>query len=268
MSHTHINTIRHICENKPLTFHLWSDLHMEISEFNIENYKPSASILLLGGDIDIPYSDRYCSLLKKVSKLHELIFIIMGNHEYYKSSIQASNLNMHKMCKAIAPNIIFLNNSSYDLWNGYRIIGTTLWSDIEDDQRSDINCFIADYRLIDGWSIPCNNSQYALNIKFLKNEIERAIIDNIRLIVLTHHAPLTSGTSKSIHEGSQLSSAFKSDLSHIMGDPIAIWCFGHTHYCSNQIIKGTHVVSNQRGYVHELNREVDDFDISKIYMPI
>jgi len=35
----------------------------------------------------------------------------------------------------------------------------------------------------------------------------------------------------------------------MMNKPIVCWCFGHTHYSSDQIINGVRLVSNQLGYL-------------------
>lgn len=245
-----------------IQFQLWSDIHLEISNLNLSKFKASAPILLLGGDIGIPNSDRYCALLNKLFPLYEYIFIICGNHEFYGSRICDVENEMNKMCTKISSNIIFLNNSTYDIFDDYRIVGTTLWSDIEDDQRSDINCFLADFRQIEGWTIGRNNARYKLNVKFLEEEKIKAISDNKKLIIMTHHAPLTNGVSQIKNHGSPLSSAFQSDLKYMITNPIKAWCFGHTHYCSHQFINNIQVISNQRGYTDEgIN-----FNIYKVYI--
>lgn len=248
-----------------IQFQLWSDIHLEISKLYLGKFVATAPILLLAGDIGLPESDRYCAFLHKLYPLYEYIFIICGNHEFYGSRICDIEVKMTRMCNNISKNIIFLNNSSFDLPNNYRIIGSTLWSDIEDDQRSDINCFLADFRQIDGWSTERNNIHHKLNIKFLENEKIKALADNKKLIIMTHHAPLVKGVSQPKHDGSILSSAFQTDLSYMMNYPIKVWCFGHTHHCSYQNINNIHIISNQRGYLENYEREDKDFDINKVY---
>ena len=51
------------------------------------------------------------------------------------------------------------------------------------------------------------------------------------------------------------STGFSTDLTHMMRDPrlvaIHTWCFGHTHYNSDQRVHGVRLVSNQCGYAGE-----------------
>ena len=39
------------------------------------------------------------------------------------------------------------------------------------------------------------------------------------------------------------------DLEGLMGGPVVLWGFGHTHLSSDEVINGTRVVSNQLGYI-------------------
>ena len=44
------------------------------------------------------------------------------------------------------------------------------------------------------------------------------------------------GTSDPRFEGGDIQSAFATDLKYLMGNPIALWCFGHTVSYYNKII--------------------------------
>jgi hypothetical protein len=47
--------------------------------------------------------------------------------------------------------------------------------------------------------------------------------------------------------------AFASDLSDLMGgDRVALWIYGHTHRVADLDVRGTQIVSNPRGYPHDL----------------
>jgi len=97
-------------------------------------------------------------------------------------------------------------------------------------------------------------------VRFLEKEARAATDAQVNLLVLTHHTPSFRGTSDPSFsaEPSGMSSAFSSDLEHMLQDPgmaaINTWCFGHTHYNSDQLISGVRLVSNQRGYVDRIAR--------------
>lgn len=233
-----------------LCFQLWSDLHLETCDLTLPTeYRALAPYLLLAGDIGVPGGATYRALLDKVASAHELVFVTTGNHEYYGSSIQHTDETMQSMCRVAGANVVFLNNAAYDIPGlPWRIVGTTLWSHVQSHQKLDVACLVSDHRLIDGWGIGHNNARHALGVAFIRSEIARAKADGVRLVVMTHHAPLIHGVCHPRHDGSQLSSAFQTDLTDLMGPPVSSWCFGHTHHCSSQVVNGTHVVSNQRGF--------------------
>jgi predicted phosphodiesterase len=55
-----------------------------------------------------------------------------------------------------------------------------------------------------------------------------------------------------------LAGAFASDLTELMGgDRARVWIFGHTHRAADLDVRGTHVLSNPRGYPHEPVLEFD-----------
>ena len=92
-----------------------------------------------------------------------------------------------------------------------------------------------------------NENQYTLN------EIDKAKNDGKDLVVITHHAPHLIGTCRPEHDGSQFSSVFATDLSHLFIEPIKTWAFGHTHHSVNKYVNGIKLVANQRGLSYEKN---------------
>jgi hypothetical protein len=89
-------------------------------------------------------------------------------------------------------------------------------------------------------------------LKFLKDEIQKSKENKEVVVVLTHHAPLKTGTS--FYEGKKfksVNSAYATNLKSMMGSPLFLWAFGHTHFTSHQNVKGTIVQSNQVGYYWE-----------------
>jgi hypothetical protein len=141
-----------------------------------------------------------------------------------------------------------------DLSNDIRIVGTTLWSHVPSSNASDVACFIADYRRIGGLRIEDTNRMHAEDVAYLEKEISLAEANGVRLVIVTHHAPLLSMTSHEKNRGSTLNCAFATDLSHLVDRPgVAKWIFGHTHF-SCDLGK---VVSNQRGLTAEESSTFD-----------
>ncbi len=71
-----------------------------------------------------------------------------------------------------------------------------------------------------------------------------------KTVVVIHHAP--SPVAQLPQEPvSPISGAFWSDLEYLMGNHIDAWFFGHTHHSVDNFVKGTRLVSNQRGYPRE-----------------
>lgn len=229
-----------------MKFHLLSDLHLEISPFTLNKPK-DADILILAGDIGDPTSNDYRDLIEKTSNLYKYVFIVKGNHECYGYDLQKTGQKIAHVVDKFS-NVFYLQKRTIDIEENIRILGVTLWSDIMDYQRSDIGCFLADFRLIKEWNIENNNHEHFKDVKFIKNEINRAKEDNKKLIIITHHAPSYRGTSRPEHSGNSLSSAFCTDLEYLFNDPIKAWVFGHTHHSCKLLINNIPLISNQKGY--------------------
>jgi hypothetical protein len=75
-------------------------------------------------------------------------------------------------------------------------------------------------------------------LKWLKLEISEATKKREIIVVFTHHAPIAEGIISPKHEKSNLNSAFCSYLNSILGGNVVLWCFGHTHFSSDQLVNG------------------------------
>ncbi len=149
-----------------------------------------------------------------------------------------------------------------------RFLGTTLWSDIPPKYEAEVGRCLNDYHTIrikpDQQSsrhllVSDTTKWFKEEVAFLETEINNALQNKENVCVLTHHAPLVLGTSHPKYNGSSINSAFSSDLERLMGKNVHVWCYGHTHYSSFQICKGTRVISNQTGYFTELATSESNF---------
>src|SRR5581483_308437 len=95
-----------------------SDLHLELRD-PFPSIVPSAPILFLAGDICSLYGKhilKYYIFLRWISKKFERVFIVLGNHEYYHSSIPRAEAIAKRICQVINPDkIILLQCNRYHL---------------------------------------------------------------------------------------------------------------------------------------------------------
>lgn len=193
--------------------------------------------------------ESYKRFLGECAAAFDHVFIISGNHEYYGHDIRTVDEHIPSLSKSF-DNVTYLNCTGVDITGtDLRIIGTTLWSEIKEDQMSDIRYSLSDFQCIRKWSIEENQMKHKQCLNFIKQELKNPG----RLIVMTHHPPvLKCGHPK--HTGSSMSSAFKNDLGHLIlqnTDKIAAWMYGHDHYSMQFKLGNTTIMSNQIGYPGE-----------------
>jgi len=240
-----------------------SDIHVEfprvpeiIAEKIPTALEPHAPYLALLGDIGMPGTEKYRNLLLTAASKFKKVFVIAGNHEYYKGTYHDQKRRIQEVCNEKSDTLVFMDKTSI-LVDGVRILGTTLWSHVPNEHAVIISRSINDYNLIQveegdkfkKLTTAISNSWFEDERKWLHDEIEAAKGRGEKVIVLTHHAPSFKQTSAPEHDGSPNNGAFATNLEYMMGPPVVAWCFGHTHYSSDQIINGTRVVSNQVGYI-------------------
>lgn len=233
-----------------------SDLHFEFGEGFITNTN-NAKVLLLAGDIlvanDNITKQYYGSLVKEMVKQYDYVLAIPGNHEYYDGDIDEVNAYLDAWYTSLG--VTFLQNRSIVI-DGYKIIGTTLWSDIDPLRSFMITQQVSDFYLI-SWK---NKRFFADDAKTLFDEQLNYLIDELETdmpcIVMTHHAPSYQSIAPQ-YALSDINSAFASNLDNVIKAyrPV-LWVHGHMHNSSDYYIDNTRIVCNPRGYVH---REAQQF---------
>lgn len=263
-----------------------SDLHLDmyknIREIKFKNIlKPCAPYLALLGDIAQVNSKIYFEFLDWVSKQFQYTFIVLGNHEFYEQDVCETIEKVKLFCSKYN-NLYFLNNNEYVVTINntyYHILGSTLWSYIPYSAQNICQFAINDYNYIiynkRHLTTTDTNNFHKEAVDWLKTSIDN-IINEIKedkneneynehkIIVFTHHAPLLKGVSDPKYElgGRELNYAFCSNLEYLIKNPIVLWGFGHTHYCSNFIKNNVRVTSNCRGYVNETDKYKIDYVIN------
>ena len=252
-----------------------SDLHLEFyrPQDIIEKVKikVNAKYIALLGDIcacgtnDIANMEKF---LDHYSPKYELIFWLPGNHEFYSGkksyrSIDEIIVRCKKLCKKY-DNVIFLNNKHCDLKiNGtqYRIIGTTLWTDIPKNKESYVLNNMNDYNhiyvtgeqymgIIKMEGIvrlsPANvNAMHAKSVRYIHRHLRESPYP---LIILTHHKPFVDKLEDPDDRHIGYESDQLSYLSEKAKSNIKIWAYGHTHKRFNEVVENVHFISNPKGY--------------------
>mmetsp|Transcript_19896 Transcript_19896/g.27798 ORF Transcript_19896/g.27798 Transcript_19896/m.27798 type:complete len:294 (+) Transcript_19896:38-919(+) len=253
----------------PFQIQLMSDLHLE---FGIEpQFDAKAPILILAGDIGNPRSlnGLYQKFLGEQSKRYEWVLLLAGNHEYYANEYHIAKIQIQELCNTF-PNVKFMDKLKFE-YQGVVFLGATLWSCITPEAEEVVSSYVNDYKKITILDPPenpntteCAQPQarritvadtvkwHMEELSWIKTNIAEAVKNNQKVVVITHHAPLTKGVNPPEYEAdnghSIINQAFVNNLRSMMGEPILCWCFGHTHYSCDFNVNGTRIISNQFGY--------------------
>lgn len=241
-----------------------SDIHLELYPKNnkiVFDDTDIDNILILAGDIGNPSKKIFYNFIEKCSKSFYLVIFVKGNHEIYGNSIENTEKNIIDIVKKFK-NVVYLEKSFHDIPNtNYRILGTTLWSDLNYKHKYEISESLNDFYQIKNFDFYTYKNEYSKSLEFLTKEIENNKSINKTLIIITHHAPLIEGTSNPIYKESNINSCFSSDLSELITKntkSIKYWIFGHTHWSSRIKLCDTEIISNCKGY----NSEKTNFDLN------
>ncbi len=236
----------------------FSDLHLEffkrLNPIWIKSLiKRDADVLILAGDIGYPTSQLYKDFLIEINPMFERVYLITGNHEYYSDkSIDENN--------QIIKNIITNNNLSnvklllndWEEYKGYRFVGSTLWSKINDP-----NYLINDFKCIKNMSVDKYNDLHKESVNFIETAVRES---ELPVVVITHHLPSNTLNDPKYQSFSKYNQCFSSELDYLISNPIVAWFYGHTHTGSFKEINGVKLCCNPIGYPDENSNQ--DFNKS------
>lgn len=239
-----------------------SDIHFEFlpklkSNWVINIIKKNSDILVLAGDIGYPDSYNYKDFLINMNSMFQRIYLIAGNHEYYSKKSMDTNINIiRKIIKENnLTNIKFLSNE-YEDYQGYRFIGSTLWSKILNPDY-----LINDFDQIPNLTPTIYNELHNECIDFITKTLDDSKEKNIPVIMITHHLPSLTLNDSKYKKYSNYNQCFSSELDYLIHDPIILWIYGHTHTTSDKIINGIRMVCNPIGYPNENHQSNFNLDI-------
>lgn len=242
-----------------LTIRYFSDLHLEmirvqgtkVMERLFQEIPPGLDeVCILAGDIGCPKHLNYDLFMEFISRSFKKTFVIAGNHEYYGRPMDETRDFMKSYFEKFH-NITFLDNT-WEIYEGYCFVGTTLWSQVTDPTFK-----INDVFRIPGLDVEEYNRLHHACVEFLDT------LNQENCIVITHHLPSRS----LIHERYLTSTMrpyhqwFASDLD-LFRPNIKAWFYGHTHTPSETTILGIPCLCNPIGYPGE--NKILDFGKTRI----
>ena len=273
--------LRSLLTTSSVSFQTVSDLHLEVNrQYPSYDIPVCANNLILAGDVGrLADYDDYRNFLQKETDRFELVFLVLGNHEFYNGSFAAGLEKARRLEQEPSLNgrLIFLHQGRYDVpESNVTVLGCTLWSKVSLESGDIVQLKIKDFQKIDGWTVDDHNARHDSDLAWLLGEIQSIQDENknvkrgVRkqsILVVTHHAPLLRGTSSPEHAQNAWRFAFGTDILPQVSDGLKTWVFGHTHYTADFKEGRVRVVSNQRGYVlpwTDTKKTKDRFDVKKV----
>ncbi|KAL2000404.1 hypothetical protein VTN02DRAFT_3169 [Thermoascus thermophilus] len=249
-------------EETRVRFQILSDLHLEVSQsYSTYTIPPKAPYLILAGDIGrLCDYDSYKLFLQRHCAQFRRVFLVLGNHEFFTLSRaealeRADNLQRDpELCGKLT----VLNRTRVDIEDAkVTILGCTLLTRVDPEAKETVAEKVGDFRHIRDWTVEDHNAAHEVDVRWLKAQLatlKRQSPDR-KVLVVTHHAPTSCGTSDPAHAESPLRTAFCTEL--LRGEAgswpgiesAKVWVFGHTHWCTEFQMGGITVVANQRGRV-------------------
>ena len=247
-----------------------SDLHLEFAEncayLEKQPLAVTGDILLIAGDtayLDLPDSgvDTYSryAFWDWASEHYQQVVVCFGNHDFYGHYDLATLPDGY--CKEIRSNVQAYYNGVVHL-NDIDIIVSTLWAHIEP-----YNSYMTERGVNDFYRIRYNgyrlssdtfNEEHERCLRFVKKAVEESRAKC--KIVLTHHVPTGLCTAPEFRDR-VIYGAFTVELGdYIAESGIDYWIYGHSHRNIEAQIGGTHILSNQLGYVSYAEHRVNGFD--------
>jgi len=247
---------------------LASDLHLHFGGIVLDN-EQDADILILAGDIyeaaDLPgptlKSHSVRTFFLDVAKKFKQVFWVAGNHEHYGSSSKETHSIIRRWLAEDSrlSNVRFLEKEYVD-FDGVRILGTTLWSNMKNRDplvMHNARAGMLDYAKILDWAPIIEADEFDRSLAWLESSINK----EKKNIVVTHHHPCWKSVQPHYRTG-LLQYNFFSELSDwILDRPeIKVWCCGHIHDNISYNVGECNILCNPRGY-HGYESRTGNFEL-------
>jgi len=238
------------------------------SELSPAYWTPPANLdvdaILLGGDIHYT-PEGLGAMLSEIRQTQDdvtRIVVVPGNGEYVDQELDSTRARYREVVDAI-PNTTWLDDETVVLPGGLRIIGSTLWSEVAEEEIDRYSEMLASYGLKgvddirDGdryLTLRDTNDLYATARDFIAREL-RALssAERAKTIVCTHfwptQRPWTDDAGRPLPDNpeSQWLQGMAANLDELITESgPRFWLCGHAHSTHQVTIGTTEVASNPR----------------------
>ena len=229
-----------------------SNLHLGLAPLVLPD--TGAELVILAGDIHRPPQ-----AMEWAKALGRPVLYVAGNHEYYGSSIPATDQLLQTLGR---DSLVSVLNCGERRIGGVRFLGATLWTDFRiagDGPQREVAmnqavAFSRDFSRIAVDDVqqrvftPQHCAElFERHLRWLEKRLAEPF--DGETVVVTHFAP-SPGSIAARFAGSPLNACFVSDLTSLVGDSgAALWIHGHTHDSFDYRLGRTRVLANPRGYV-------------------
>lgn len=240
-----------------------SDLHLSLAPCELPD--TGADVLILAGDVHRPRQ-----ALQWAAALQRPAIYVAGNHEYYGSSIPATNRMLRELSRDSRVTVLDCAETRI---GDVRFLGATLWSDfrilgdgpVRERAMAQAVRFSRDFSRIaideaqEQMFTPAHAAViFAHHVRWLEARLAEPFAGET--VVVTHFAPSCSSIAPRFAD-SPFNGCFVSDLEALVADSgAALWIHGHTHDSFDYRLGATRVLANPRGYVQDGTAENPDFD--------
>ena len=235
---------------------LMSDLHLGFHQDGGKEFLknldiPKCDLTILAGDLSEARHWRWKRNVKEICKKSKQVLYVLGNHEYYGSSIVEVDCLAHGLAESF-PNLIvasrakLLTRQDVPALGNQSLLAGTLWFPDNYDQAQ-YKHLLSDFSYIDNIEpeIYQRNNRFDVLLHGIKDD---------PCIIVSHHAPSNQSVDPK-YAGEALNRFFVGgNFDNIIGtSKIKIWLHGHMHDPVDYMVSNTRIVSNPFGYPKDIS---------------